>query len=179
MRNKGGPAPHTSAPGGIQFGNDIFDAISGAPGTYLAYDIYGNIGFQFSPELWTATLNMIDSARDPEIARGNALAPYPTSGFQMVVRDLGWTSEAMGLLPDYTAAVGQVNYLAVEEQRLVDKAFSQYTMRGLSIPASVTNAINKVDNSLVQWVGQVTQMQGQIVQMSTGSNFWGNIQQGQ
>jgi len=65
------PGTGTSNPGstagsrGIVFGNDIFDAISGAPGTYLTYDTYGHIGFGFSPELWTATLNMIDSSGVP------------------------------------------------------------------------------------------------------------------
>lgn len=173
------PGGHTAAPGGILFGNDIFDAVSGAPGTYLTYDIHGNIGFQFSPELWTATLNMVDSVRNPEIAHGAALAPYPTSGFQMVVRDLGWSSEAVGLLTDYTTAIGQVNYLTIEEQNLVSKAFSQYTMHGLDVPVNVVNAINNIDNSIVQWMGQVTQMQGQIVQISTGSTFWTGIGQGQ
>ena len=97
----------------------------------------------------------------------------------MVVRDLGWSSEAVGLLTDYTTAIGQVNYLTIEEQNLVSKAFSQYTMHGLDVPVNVVNAINNIDNSIVQWMGQVTQMQGQIVQISTGSTFWTGIGQGQ
>jgi hypothetical protein len=39
-----GPGLFTGgAGGGAVFGNDIFDAISGAPGTYLTQDMYGNV----------------------------------------------------------------------------------------------------------------------------------------
>ncbi len=43
--------------GTLVFGNDIFDAIGGSPGTFLSLDIYGHLSFGFSPNLWTATWN--------------------------------------------------------------------------------------------------------------------------
>jgi len=45
-------------------GYTIFDAIRGEPGSYLSFDAYGNVGFGFSLQLWTATWAVIDSLRD-------------------------------------------------------------------------------------------------------------------
>ena len=44
-------------------GYDIFDAMMGAPGTYLTLDIYGNVGFGFSDKLWSQTWGFIDYER--------------------------------------------------------------------------------------------------------------------
>jgi RHS repeat-associated protein len=102
---------------GVIFGNDIFDAISGAPGTYLTMDMYGNVGFGFSPELWGQTWNAIDAERnavaalDVSVWRHDhfwlGLNPYdePTNGYVVLQRDLGTPDinaqySTTGLIPD-------------------------------------------------------------------------------
>jgi RHS repeat-associated protein len=55
-------------------GNDIFDALAGAPGTYLTLDMHGNLGFGFDEGLWMQTWAFIDTAR----AQGST---PPTAGY--------------------------------------------------------------------------------------------------
>jgi RHS repeat-associated protein len=86
--------------GGAIWGNDIFDAVSGAPGTYLTLDMYGNVGFGFSVDLWQQTENYIDTTRQ----NNQALAfLVPTSGYVVVERNLGTGVETSGLIPDMEA----------------------------------------------------------------------------
>lgn len=59
-------APYTPGlPGAVILGNDIFDAISGSPGTYLSQDMYGNLSFGFSPESWRQTHSVLDYLATP------------------------------------------------------------------------------------------------------------------
>jgi len=124
-------------------GNTIFDAIQGAPGTFLTVDERGNIGFGFSDALWSQTLNTIDEQRakaeDPNstvlhstqtgqpITDGNGnpivwphdpvhLGSYPWSGWQVVVN---YDGEASGLLFDYVKARSQVDALTIDMFRSV------------------------------------------------------------
>src|SRR5262249_36488147 len=48
------PGDITPIPGAAIWGNTIFDALFGAPGTSLSFDIYGNLSWDFSPDLWRA-----------------------------------------------------------------------------------------------------------------------------
>jgi len=118
----------------ILMGYDIFDAIAGAPGTFLSIDSRGNMGFGFSPELYTATENVIDAARegyrngvngDIGVPSAGVQAPYTTSlgiidsnvGFQAIARDYGTSTVVSGLIPDMLNAVD-------EEQALFSKMSS-------------------------------------------------------
>ena len=91
-------------------GNNMFDAINGAPGTYISFDMYGNMSFGFSIPLWSATNNFIDNA-------GQYLAAYGPSGpssdawdatgigflnngYIVYVRDTGTEVLESGLIPD-------------------------------------------------------------------------------
>jgi len=58
-----GPCPMSQGyfnTGRTDHGYDIFDAMMGAPGTYLTLDIYGNVGFGFDEELWMRTWAFVD-----------------------------------------------------------------------------------------------------------------------
>jgi RHS repeat-associated protein len=88
-------------------GNDIFDAIAGAPGTYLAVDTRGNLGFGFSEELWSQTWGFIDTARE------QGFANVATSGYGVYQLWVGAQSAAFGSMADAVAAsqTGFVNSL--------------------------------------------------------------------
>ncbi|HEX2328785.1 MAG TPA: RHS repeat-associated core domain-containing protein [Candidatus Angelobacter sp.] len=45
---------------GVQLGNDFFDALFGAPGTFVSLDRKSNLGFGFSQQLWVQTNNFLD-----------------------------------------------------------------------------------------------------------------------
>jgi RHS repeat-associated protein len=97
--------PLCRAYGPTTAGNNIFDAISGSPGTYLSYDMYGNMSFGFSIDLWRQTNGVIAIGRQINEAEGYDPAEIPTTGYTVVQRDLGTpdinAQYAMsGLVPD-------------------------------------------------------------------------------
>ena len=113
-------------PGGVILGNDIFDAISGAPGTYVSTDMYGNIGFGFSNELWSATHNAIDYA-----AKGVTTPVMLPNGTeiglditrQFLRADAGWNTwifntgtEQIGIGVWFSLAQARSDYLAYMAQ---------------------------------------------------------------
>jgi len=49
--------------GSVIYGFDIFDALEAAAGTYLTVDMFGNIGFGFSTELFSQYWNQLDLQR--------------------------------------------------------------------------------------------------------------------
>jgi RHS repeat-associated protein len=74
-----GPCPMSQGyfnTGRTDHGYDIFDAMMGAPGTYLTLDIHGNVGFGFDEGLWMQTWGFIDWERSKPGA-GNV----PTMGY--------------------------------------------------------------------------------------------------
>lgn len=74
-------------------GTTIFDAIHGVPGTYLTLDIYGNVGYGFSSQLWSMTENFVDA--NPYLAGSPALAVYNENfGIDQIIS---------GLVPQYFA----------------------------------------------------------------------------
>lgn len=101
-------------------GNDIFDAISGAPGTYLTLDSHGNMGFGFSSTLWGQTQNLIDSERsginslNAQFNLGLNPGLIPTTGYVVVSQSTGMPGEYLtsGVVPDLNAA-------AAAQQQLV------------------------------------------------------------
>ena len=97
---------------GTVMGNDIFDALSGDPGTFLNLDTHGNLSFGFSTGLYSQTWNFIDDERSAVAALdlgvwklgawlGLDPSDVPTTGYDVVQYDLGggqYTSS--GLVPD-------------------------------------------------------------------------------
>jgi RHS repeat-associated protein len=55
----------------LTFGNDIFDALGGAPGTFLTLNMHGQQGFGFSEDLWSMTQNFLD--HNPYLRGSSAL----------------------------------------------------------------------------------------------------------
>ncbi len=109
----GGLRPHPIAfpftpPPGLEgqliMGNDIFDAIIGTPGTYLEFDMYGNMDFGFSIDLWATTMNIMDSMRQtlnqPQPFGGVSSGAVPSAGYQVVIWNDGVFSTASGFVPD-------------------------------------------------------------------------------
>jgi RHS repeat-associated protein len=114
------PAPTTCPPqcgyGDVLFGNNIFDAIMGAPGTYLTLDMYGNLGWGFSIDLWKQTWAVIDNERamvaqmNPPLGNGYYVGIFdpskvPTTGYTVLYQDFGTPDinsqySATGIVPD-------------------------------------------------------------------------------
>jgi RHS repeat-associated protein len=103
---------------GVVGGHNIFDASSGAPGTYLTLDAHGRLGFGFSEDLYRSTLNYIDTINSLGI-RGCASAPPPyddtaracttlalqySSGYQVFVQQVGAFTLASGFIVDLESA---------------------------------------------------------------------------
>jgi hypothetical protein len=86
---------------GIIFGNNIFDAVRGEPGTYLTLDMYGRLSWGFSTNLYQATWRFIDLIR---ITGGAYHFAAATSGYQVYIEKLGAMTVAAGFIPEYVAA---------------------------------------------------------------------------
>jgi RHS repeat-associated protein len=83
-------------------GYSIADAISGAPGTYLSYDVYGNVSFGFSIGLYEQTENYIDTMTQQN--QNNPMSTgIPTSGYTVVEQNLGTGVQTTGLIPEMEA----------------------------------------------------------------------------
>jgi hypothetical protein len=74
---------------------------SGPPATYITLDIYGNLGFGFSFDLYSITKNIVDVEYRKFPNKG---LTYPTSGFQVFVTNYGVYSTVSGIVPDLLAA---------------------------------------------------------------------------
>jgi len=109
--------------GGFILGNDIFDAISGAPGTFLSISPFGTLSFGWDYTLWSITMNKIDTINSTvAAAQQNAQTegdqnPYPnanvptTYGWGVVVQDFGTSTVATGVIPDMLAAADYSQWL--------------------------------------------------------------------
>jgi RHS repeat-associated protein len=121
------PAPNSF---NIQFGNDIFDAINGEPGTYLSYDRNGRMGFGFSVNLWQATHAAVDwmSSNLPKdlVYNGTVIGTESVqfgtvSGIETTVRDFGTYTETTGVMQEFYTAVAEWNaFAARNEEGIVD-----------------------------------------------------------
>ena len=102
------PAPTTCPPicgfGDIALGNDIFDAVTGTPGTYLSLNMYGQMSFGFSEQLWAETWNFIDQAT---LTLGNlSISSTPsTTGYQVLIQNFGTGDQTSGFIPDLISAM--------------------------------------------------------------------------
>ena len=86
-------------------GNDIFDAIAGAPGTYISYNMYGQLSFGFSIDLWMATENFIDAANTRTTFWKTG--PVATTGYEVIAHDYGANSTTSGFIPELLSATAQ------------------------------------------------------------------------
>ncbi len=116
--------------GALIMGNDIFDAISGEPGTYLRLDMYGNLNFGFSIDLWAKTWNHIDEERSQlasmkEVAVQDhdqlaleqlAKASIPDHGWMVTVQDFGVFELTGGIIPELEAINSYRLWLAIVAQ---------------------------------------------------------------
>ena len=87
--------PDLSSADNCSCGYTIFDAIRGAPGTYVQFGMHGQLGFGFSSDLWSTTQNFLDA--NPYLAGSSAL--------QVVVENFGVDQVTSGLVPEYVAVI--------------------------------------------------------------------------
>lgn len=133
-----------------EYGNNIFDAIEGAPGTYLTINEQGQLGFGFSEDLWSNTLNIIDSYRSGVSENGIDLPPYPLSGFQTTVVSLGTDVQFFGLIPEYSQILAQTSYLTT--------LALPYTLAGLPVPASLESQLDAAQEKQYALWSQITEI---------------------
>ena len=117
-------------------GYDFFDAIAGAPGTYITHDMYGHMGFGFSEELWQATQaykdgNETQNQKREEKAKVGSIvySNHLTDGFVVYIDNFGGDQIVSGLIPELAA-------LAQEQKQ--------------SVAATVPTYIQEQVNQLVQ-----------------------------
>ena len=111
-------------------GNDEFDAIMGAPGTYLYTNMFGQTTFGFSEPLWSATQNFIDAfaagitTPDPVFGAGNTLTTQyflsNTGGWQTYIQNSGTDISQSGTLSDILSLTAQLGSLASEDASVWD-----------------------------------------------------------
>lgn len=94
-------------------GYSFLDAVIGAPGTYLAVDQRGNMGFGFSLDLYNETENLIDAERRG--AAGSSLRDFsiPATGYTVFYTGIGLPTgtQVSGLIPDRDALAAERNEL--------------------------------------------------------------------
>ncbi len=93
-------------------GYEIFDAISGQPGAYLSLDMYGNMSFGFSLDLYQFIANL------------PGVHGLSVSGWTYLVRDLGPVTTASGFLADKIASAEVANWLNANYPGSVDQITS-------------------------------------------------------
>jgi RHS repeat-associated protein len=90
-------------------GNTFFDALAGAPGTYLYTNQYNQTSFGFSEDKWVQAENFMDQGKANLQAQaanlasgaGKRLQWDPNPILTVYVRDFGVSSITSGLIPDY------------------------------------------------------------------------------
>jgi RHS repeat-associated protein len=93
-------------------GTDIFDALRGVPGTYISYDIHGNMSSGFSPDLY----KFIGG-----IAGVDGLS---VDGWTYTIQDLGADKIASGFLADTIAHMEEAAWLNANYPGSVDQITS-------------------------------------------------------
>lgn len=113
-----------------EMGYDIFDAIEGAAGTYISYDIYGRMSFGWSFDLYKTTLQLVDALNQAQnsgppcpgcvISVNNVSIMFPagdsqfstSSGWQVIQMNLGTDTVTSGIVPDLISAVDYGTWLS-------------------------------------------------------------------
>jgi hypothetical protein len=97
-------------------GYSLYDAMRGEPGSYLTDDMYGNLGFGFSVNLWEETWKIIDSERTQTFTMSDdLLGTHSAKGalsFEngapdtwVLVENLGFDTVVSGPVPDFLSAL--------------------------------------------------------------------------
>ncbi len=117
IETESGQCPNGNAASGNNpaapiWGYEIFDAISGQPGTYLSIEMYGNMSFGFSLDLYQFIANL------------PGVHGLSVSGWTYLVRDLGPVTTASGFLADKIASAEVANWLNANYPGSVDQITS-------------------------------------------------------
>jgi hypothetical protein len=172
-------------------GNNIFDAIQGAPGTFLYLDSHGNLGFGFSSVRWAATLDLIDSVRNSDERsmvgayspapvlddKGNPilitpdqrppLGEYPSNVFGALVKDWGTYQVESGLLADLATAATNVNDLSQRDLELSDRILREVAMTGID-DTNLEQQLTTLNNQLNVAVNEMYTVKSEIWLMTLG-----------
>lgn len=122
-------------------GNDVFDALSGEPGTFIGSDRFGNFQWGWSFSLYSVAENFIDNVASiingtrfsaslnngpvASIPASPDLASVPTYGFVTFVESFGTDTEVTGFIPDLIAA--QTRYYAALASPAGEQFFSNFS----------------------------------------------------
>jgi hypothetical protein len=124
----------------VDWGNDIFDAISGAPGTYLSLDMYGNLGFGFSTTLWQQTYALVEMLTQPKALSDPGVGYIQTTqidfltGLTTYVKDFGTYSETSGVIPEYFTALSNLTGFISQNENAVS-----FMIMGIKLGAPPTS----------------------------------------
>lgn len=108
------PDPPCQGAGCAIWGNNIFDALNGAPGTYIGIDMYGNVGFGFDEQLWVLTENFLDeeiSKLRSEQQSGHITSFNENPVLTVIVQDFGTGPIISGLVPEKTELDAQHDWI--------------------------------------------------------------------
>jgi RHS repeat-associated protein len=162
----------------LTFGNDIFDALGGVPGTYVHLDIRGNMSLGFSLDLYSETQNFLDQNSNLNL-RGNP-------ALQVVVQDLGTQQITSGLVPEYVALLqAQSQVLAAMPKRFADDmavAQDNLVQAGMDPGIASLQALALEVTQMQTWFSSepdaanwLNMWQGQNQNLAGWMNRWGSI----
>ena len=120
-------------------GYNIFDAIAGAPGTYIYYSTNGSLSFGFSEDLYLSTQNYIDGQNKARASLQDR--SYLTGyGFNVYVRDWGAGFQSVsGLLFDLASIdPSQVEAEAIANMPISVSASYESAIASERAPASIS-----------------------------------------
>jgi RHS repeat-associated protein len=120
----------------VIFGYGFFDAIAGAPGTYVHEDIFGNVTWGFSYDLYAVTQNIIDAERTKLKSAGMNVQFVPTTGFQVWINDYGTFTVVSGIVPELAAGVADRDRLLAQ----IPQAYLDYFVDLVGAGVSPTRA---------------------------------------
>lgn len=155
-------------------GYDVFDAIAGAPGTYVSYDTHGQMSYGFSRDLYLQTMSLIDYARAYPFSGGVPQSVNGSTGYNVTVLDLGTDVVTSGPLPDLIKAFSDMRYVFSDMPTLYQEMYNTEVRIGVSQKSAAKDILylisiatdNRTRNWAQQWGNSVDQY-GQAV-----NDFW-------
>ena len=160
--NSGGGDPFASSmptgPDVVIDGYGIFDAVRGEPGTYLAFDMYGNLSFGFDAGLWAATHNAIDSSSITARV-GPVGGPGFSTNFQassdhwnVYVQNLGADTIVSGIMPEFIAFAKYSAMLGSMMQPKIQEAWQAAIQQGVPREAVAAFIVNAMFQQFPGWI---------------------------
>lgn len=153
------------------FGNTIFDALMGEPGTYLIENLYGQLSFGFSSDLWSLTLNIIDAeaagwnnvAQFQGIPLGilNTQVSLSSSGWVTYIEDLGGYSAESGILPDL---------VSMAQLAAGDEKINQAIVNGVN-PALAGYILDSTDSTFQSFEAQMENVISEMAPLVMGISY--------